>query len=302
MLITVISALTSLALFGVQAAPTTTTATTAKNQARFPLTRNPNFTRNATAAILRTKAKYAAMLPGIFAEGVIPMTDYQYDIEYYGTVQVGTPGQSLKLDFDTGSSDLWFGKPKDPSFGARNVHIVYNWSRFVVASTLCSGCSSNQTKYDPNKSSTYKEEGENWTITYGDGSSAGGVTGLETVSLGGLKVTNQRIEMAAHESSSFASGPADGLLGLAFDSLASVKGTKTPMTNLVEQGVISNPIFGVYLGKSSEGGGGGKLYTFWHTSFFRKYLINMTRIHLWRFQLWPYLWSVDHRSHWQFSR
>lgn len=79
------------------------------------------------------------------------------------------------------------------------------------------------------------------------------------MNLGGLKIQNQRIELATKESSAFSSGPTDGLLGLAFDSIATVAGTKTPMDNLVDQGLISEPVFGVYLGKSSEGGGGGKL-------------------------------------------
>lgn len=108
MLTSGIITLAALATFGVQAAP----AAKSQGHARFPLTKNPNFKPNATAAVLRTMAKFAALLPTASDEGTIPVTDYEYDVEYYGTVYVGTPGQALKLDFDTGSSDLWFGMLK----------------------------------------------------------------------------------------------------------------------------------------------------------------------------------------------
>jgi hypothetical protein len=35
------------------------------------------------------------------SSGEVPLTDDNPDIEYYGTVSVGTPGQLFKLDFDT---------------------------------------------------------------------------------------------------------------------------------------------------------------------------------------------------------
>jgi hypothetical protein len=49
-------------------------------------------------------------------------------------------------------------------------------------------------------------------------------------------------------------------LGLAFDSIVSVSGVKTPVDNLISQGLISKPIFGVFLGKESNGGGGEYLF------------------------------------------
>ncbi|KAI9301112.1 rhizopuspepsin 6 precursor [Cunninghamella echinulata] len=200
----------------------------------FGLTKNPNYKPDALRSLNKTKAKYAKYLGVATAEsvGTVPMTDYENDVEYYGTVTVGTPGQKFKLDFDTGSSDLWF------------------------ASTLCSSCGSTQTKYNPSASSTYKAEGKTWSISYGDGSTASGITALDTVNLGGLIIKDQRIELAKQESTSFQSDPVDGLLGLAFNSIATVSGTKTPVDNLISQGLISQPIFGVYLGKSSQSGGG----------------------------------------------
>jgi len=39
--------------------------------------------------------------------GQISAEDIQLDSEYVCPVQIGTPAQTLMLDFDTGSSDLW---------------------------------------------------------------------------------------------------------------------------------------------------------------------------------------------------
>jgi hypothetical protein len=47
---------------------------------------------------------------------------------------------------------------------------------------------------------------------------------------------------------------------LAFDSITTVQGVKTPMDNLVSEKLISQPIFGVYLGKQKNGGGGEYIF------------------------------------------
>ena len=124
---------------------------------------------------------------------------------------------------------------------------------------MCSTCTSH-TRYNSAKSSTYVKDGRAWSISYGDGSTASGVLAYDTVNLGGLSIKKQTIELANKESSQFASSTVDGLLGLGFDSITTVAGIKTPVDNLISQGLISKPIFGVYLGKASQGGGGE--YTF----------------------------------------
>lgn len=91
--------------------------------AGFTMSLEPNkgYQRNATASVLRAQSKYSKYLVdsvnSFSGSGVVPMTDYEYDIEYYGTVSVGTPPQKFKLDFDTGSSDLWFGRLHCGVFG-----------------------------------------------------------------------------------------------------------------------------------------------------------------------------------------
>ncbi|CAO3676308.1 unnamed protein product [Rhizopus stolonifer] len=214
------------------------------------LSKNTNYKPNAKNAIQKAIAKYgkhrnvSSSSSSTESTGSVPVTDYENDIEYYGKVTVGTPGVTLKLDFDTGSSDLWF------------------------ASTLCTNCGSSQTKYNPSSSSTYAKDGRAWSISYGDGSSASGILGTDTVTLGGLKISKQTIELSKREASSFQSGPSDGLLGLGFDSITTVSGVKTPVDNLISQGLISEPIFGVYLGKESNGGGGEYIFGGYDSSKF----------------------------------
>ncbi|RUS18811.1 rhizopuspepsin II [Endogone sp. FLAS-F59071] len=158
------------------------------------------------------------------------------DLEYYAQVTVGTPPQTFLLDFDTGSSDLWLP--------------------FTGCGSECKG----KHIYNPKKSKTYRKDGRKWVMRYGDNSSSSGILGIDTVCLAGLAIKHQTIDMAGEISQQFRTDRVDGLLGLAFDSATSIRGIKTPMDNLISQKLISKPIFGVYLGKKSNGGGGEYIF------------------------------------------
>lgn len=61
-----------------------------------PLTRNPRFKHNTPAQMAKLNHRY----PGINitgSSGKVPLTDVRPDLEYYGTVSVGTPAQDVKL-------------------------------------------------------------------------------------------------------------------------------------------------------------------------------------------------------------
>lgn len=48
--------------------------------------------------------------------GDVPAEDVQNDTEYLAQVGIGSPAQTLNLDFDSGSSDLWVGLLAHPPF------------------------------------------------------------------------------------------------------------------------------------------------------------------------------------------
>lgn len=61
-----------------------------------PLTRNPHFKHNTPAQIAKLNNRYPGMKIAA-SSGKVPLTDVKPDLEYYGTVSVGTPAQNVKL-------------------------------------------------------------------------------------------------------------------------------------------------------------------------------------------------------------
>ncbi|KAF9344489.1 hypothetical protein BGX26_004316, partial [Mortierella sp. AD094] len=203
-----------------------------------PLTRNPHFKHNVHAQIAKLNKRYPSLQILAKSSGTVPLTDVNPDVEYYGSVSVGTPAQVVKLDFDTGSSDIWF-----PSTSC--------------TTTACK----KHTRFNTANSSTYKKDGRSWTISYGDGSSASGTLGSDIVNVGGISV-RQTIGLATKESSQFGSSPEDGLFGLGFDTIESVSGVKTFMDNAIAAGVLAQPVVSVFLPSERVFNGQGGQYLF----------------------------------------
>lgn len=175
-----------------------------------PVTHNANFKPHGPLALVKAYKKFNKPIPKDLADAVsraqkratgsVDNVPQQYDSEYLSAVQIGTPAQTLNLDFDTGSSDLWVFSTQTPSNEVNG-----------------------QTLYNPNSSSSAQLlQGETWSITYGDQSSSSGDVYSDVVTIGGLTVQGQAIESAEQVSAQFTSGPSSGLLGLAFSSLNTV--------------------------------------------------------------------------------
>lgn len=93
-----------------------------------------------------------------------------------------------------------------------------------------------------------------------------GYVARDTVSVAGLTVTNQTFAVANETSSIFESAAADGIMGMAFQSIAADKGA-TFFENLVKAGALASNVFSFYLQTaydlttSSSGTIGGGLLT-----------------------------------------
>jgi len=188
--------------------------------------------------------------PATGETGEVTAEDQQNDSEYLCPVSIGTPAQTLLLDFDTGSSDLWV------------------WSTELPKATQTAG--KGHTIFNPKSSSTFKtQSGSSWQISYGDSSSASGTVGTDNVTIGGLTIKNQAIELAKTMSSQFAQGAGDGLLGLAWGSINTVQPTQvqTPVENMITQQDIPSTaeLFTVNLGSwrdAQDPDKGASFYTF----------------------------------------
>ncbi|KAG0287597.1 hypothetical protein BGZ96_008491 [Linnemannia gamsii] len=204
----------------------------------IPLTRNPHFKHNTRAQMAKLNKRYPGVNILAGSSGNVPLTDVSPDLEYYGTVSVGTPAQNVKLDFDTGSSDIWF-----PS------------------SACTTAACKKHVRFNSASSSTYQKDGRKWSISYGDGSTASGILGSDMVSVGGISV-RQTIGFATAESSQFGSSPADGLFGLGFNTIESVSGVKTFLDNAIAAGALAQPVVSVFLPSERRFNGQGGEYLF----------------------------------------
>jgi len=143
------------------------------------------------------------------------------------------------------------------------------WST-ELPSSITSQYGAGHTSFDPAKSSTFKNQsGSTWKISYGDSSSASGTVGTDDVTLGGLTIHNQAIELANTLSAQFEQGTGDGLLGLAFGSINTVTPNRvqTPVENMISQSDIpkSAELFTAYLGSYKDANDpdkGQSFYTF----------------------------------------
>ncbi|CDO77213.1 hypothetical protein BN946_scf184747.g26 [Trametes cinnabarina] len=156
-------------------------------------------------------------------------------LEYVVPVKIGTPGVTLHLDFDTGSSDLWV------------------WSTELARASTLKG----HTVYNPSKSHTAKKAPGTWSISYEDGSSASGNVYTDNVTVADITIKNQAVELAEKLSASFLQDNGkDGLLGLAWPQINTVQPepVATPVENMIKQKLINPPVFTVKLDRGDDAG------------------------------------------------
>ncbi|KAJ5101927.1 hypothetical protein NUU61_004149 [Penicillium alfredii] len=223
----------TLALAGLSAIASAAPTTPARqgftvNQVSKTLTKSK--TVNLPGIYANAISKYGGTVPSSVraaaASGSAVTTPEDNDIEYLTPVKIG--GSTLNLDFDTGSADLW-----------------------VFSSDLPS---SEQTGHSVYKPDSDKLDGYSWSISYGDQSSASGDVYKDTVSVGGVTAKSQAVEAAKKISDQFVQDQNnDGLLGLAFSSINTVKPkSQTTFFDTIKS-QLDSPLFAVTLKHNAPG-------------------------------------------------
>ncbi|KAF9220374.1 acid protease [Gyrodon lividus] len=165
------------------------------------------------SAVKRTRKRASGGLP------LIPTTAEDSDL-WFGTISIGTPPLTYTVMFDTGSSDL------------------------VLPGADCDDSCHGHIHYDPASSSTSVDLGRPFSIGYESGESAFGQQHSDNVTIVGLTATGQTMNVASHYSTGLGIErfPADGLLGMAFSSIAEYNDRPVFQT-LVAQGQTDEPVF-----------------------------------------------------------
>ncbi|THU83470.1 aspartyl protease [Dendrothele bispora CBS 962.96] len=162
----------------------------------------------AAAEHLRSKYNYSNSSSTTTRRGVagrrstagIGITNQQTDASYFGSVNIGSPAQSLNVILDTGSSDLW------------------------VVTEQCRTCSRGTPLFNTGSSSSVKLSSQTTNIRYGSGEVDGSLA-ADTVEMGGFTIDQQVLLAVDQTSQDLLTGSVSGIMGLAFSSLSSTEST-----------------------------------------------------------------------------
>ncbi|KAF2670776.1 acid protease [Microthyrium microscopicum] len=163
------------------------------------------------------------------------------DLQWYGTVQVGTPPQDFIIVFDTGSADILI-----PS----------------VACTPANGCDQ-KAHFDGSKSSTFNNTGKAWRTGFGTGVGVGvgsaatpfcaGTTASDTVTVAGIAALGQPISLINRQTPTlFESTGIQGIFGMSPGALSTSK-SATYFQTLIKQGSVKQAIFSLFLSPKKVG-------------------------------------------------
>ena len=147
---------------------------------------------------------------------------------YFANVTIGTPQQQLRLDIDTGSSDLWT-----------------NSANSDLCQQSSQDCDQSGT-YNANQSSSYSYVNSAFQIKYADGSFAIGDYATDTLHFGGKDITGMQFGIGYNSTS------AQGILGIGYPTNeASISTTAKTYNNLpvqlLNQKVINTMAYSLWL-------------------------------------------------------
>eukprot|EP00095_Tigriopus_kingsejongensis_P002765 maker-scaffold845_size89356-snap-gene-0.17 protein:Tk02765 transcript:maker-scaffold845_size89356-snap-gene-0.17-mRNA-1 annotation:"cathepsin d" len=155
------------------------------------------------------------------------------DAQYYGPIDMGTPGQTFDVIFDTGSSNLWVPSSTCDELACR----VHN-------------------RYNSSESSTYIADGTDILFAYGSGTVSGFLS-VDLCCVAGICVQDQLFAEVNHEPGlTFVAAQFDGILGMGLPGLA-VQDVPPVFTNMIEQELVDAPVFSFWLNRDPTEENGG---------------------------------------------
>uniref|UniRef100_A0A8C9EMN0 renin n=1 Tax=Pavo cristatus TaxID=9049 RepID=A0A8C9EMN0_PAVCR len=165
------------------------------------------------------------------------LTNY-LDTQYYGEISIGTPPQTFKVVFDTGSANLWVPSCK--------------------CSPLYSACISHS-RYDSSKSRTYIANGTGFAIRYGTGNVKGFLS-QDVVMVSDIPIIQVFAEATVLPAFPFIFARFDGVLGMGYPSQA-IDGITPVFDRILSQQILKEDVFSVYYSRWVLGWRGGSYYT-----------------------------------------
>ncbi|NWW71856.1 RENI protein, partial [Climacteris rufus] len=163
------------------------------------------------------------------------LTNY-LDTQYFGEISIGTPPQTFKVVFDTGSANLWV-----PSY---------------KCSPLYSACVSHS-RYDSSKSRTYIANGTGFAIRYGTGS-VKGVLSQDIVVVSDIPIVQVFAEATVLPAFPFIFARFDGVLGMGYPSQA-IDGITPVFDRILAQHILREDVFSVYYSRNASLQPGGEI-------------------------------------------
>lgn len=167
--------------------------------------------------------------PDLAKRQTVAVTLGNEQVLYYANITVGTPGQAIQVQVDTGSSDVWMSDSSAAFCKENN----YN----------CEGGT-----FTPASSSTYKALSTVFNITYVDGTGSTGTYFTDTLSVGGVSLTN--LEMGLATTTTIGTG----IMGVGFtldEAVCNTAGTcatyPTIVDQMVSQGKINTHAYSLWL-------------------------------------------------------
>uniref|UniRef100_A0A8C2TFW3 renin n=1 Tax=Coturnix japonica TaxID=93934 RepID=A0A8C2TFW3_COTJA len=153
------------------------------------------------------------------------LTNY-LDTQYYGEISIGTPPQTFKVVFDTGSANLWVPSCK--------------WIR-----------------YDSSKSRTYIANGTGFAIRYGTGSVKGFLS-QDVVMVSDIPIIQVFAEATVLPAFPFIFARFDGVLGMGYPSQA-IDGITPVFDRILSQQILKEDVFSVYYSRNAPLKPGGEI-------------------------------------------